>query len=260
MARSPDGPILPLATRHLALYNLGVPCKNIMLVVAACVAAAWPVAAQEKPAPKQPEVRVNYLNVCAPSDADQKEMAAALESISAKPAFAADFEVSRGRTTATQASPLDSNEAAASSDKPIISKWVRIRRELAAGPLSNAQYSFSTDDKDMMETLVFRARDLSKGVLQISLQDTVTTGTPAAVLASNTPVDRIRIERNGKSSIVLARCGGADQSKFEALFRAGSDILAKYRAALGVQQTVSGDLARVMSPGTKKRSTQKTKP
>jgi hypothetical protein len=237
-----------------------VSSKIAIAIAALCVSAST-VSAQEKPATKQPEVRVNYLNVCTPSEADQKEMAAALESIPAKPAFTADFEVSRGRTTVTQASPLDADSASASPDKPIISKWVRIRRELGAGTFSNAQYSFSTDEKDIMETLVFRARDLSKGVLQISLQDTVTAGTPEAVLASNTPVDRIRIERNGKSSLVLARCGGADQGKFEALFRAGSDILAKYRAALGAQQTVPGDLARVTSGGgTKKRSTSKTKP
>jgi hypothetical protein len=217
--------------------------------------------AQEKPAAKQPQIRINYLNVCAPSEAEQKEMAAALESIPVKPTFEADFEVSRGRTTETQESPLDTDSAAASPEKPSISKWVRIRREFPSGPFSNAQYSFSTDGKDMMEMLVFRARDLGKSVLQVSVQDTVTAGTPESVLASNTPVDRIRIERNGKSSIVLARCGGGDQSKFEALFRAGSDILAKYRSALQVRQTVPGDLARVTAEGgTKKHSTPKTKP
>jgi hypothetical protein len=235
-----------------------VPLKIAIAIAALSVALS--VAAQEQPAPKQPEVRVNYINVCTPSEADQKEMAAALESISAKPAFVADFEVSRGRTTITQASPLDPDTAAATPEKPIVSKWVRIRRELGAGQFSNAQYSFSTDDKDMMEMLVFRAREL-KGVLQISLQDTVTAGTPEAVLASNTPVDRIRIERNGKASIVLTRCAGADQSKYEPLFRTGSDLLAKYRAALGVQQTVPLDLARVTNPGgIKKRQSSKAKP
>ncbi len=247
------------------MYNLGVPCKNIFVVVAACFAVALPSAAQEKPASKQPEVHVNYINVCTPSDADQKEIAARLESVSARPSFAADFEISRGRTSLTQSLPLGTNDApndvAASPEKPSVAKWVRIRRELEAGPFSNAQYSFSMEEKEMMETLVLHARDLNKGVLEISLQDTVTAGTPESVLASNTPVDRIRIERNGKSSLVLARCPGADQGKYEALFRAGSDVLAKYRSALGVRQTVPGDLARVASGGgEKKRTTPKTKP
>ena len=213
-----------------------MPCKNILVTFAACFALALPSAGQEKPAPKPPEVHVNYLNVCTPSDADQKEIGAGLESVPAKPAFAADFEISRGRTSLTQSSPLEKNDGAnegvAAPEKPSAARWVRIRRELQTGPFSNAQYSFSMEEKEMMETLVFRARDLSKGVLEVSLQDTVTAGTPEAVLSANTPVDRIRIERNGKSSLVLARCPGANQGKYEALFRAGSDALAKYRAAL----------------------------
>lgn len=206
--------------------------------------------AQEQPASNQPQVRINYLNVCTPTEADQKEMAAALGMIPLKPAFATDFEISRGRSTVTQAAD-EANPGG--PEKPITSKWVRIRHELTSGVFSNAQYSFSVDEKEMTETLVLRARDLSKGVLQVSFQDSVTAGTPASVLASNTPVDRIRVERNGKSSIVLARCSG-DQSKYEPLFKTGSGILAQYRALLHVQQTVPTDLARVAGmSGTKAR-------
>ena len=211
--------------------------------------------AQEQPAANQPQVRVNYLNVCTPSDADQKEMAAALATVPVKAAFATDFEVSRGRSTVTQAAD---ETHPGGPEKATVSSWVRIRRELSSGGFNNAQYSFSVDEKGMTETLVFRARDLSHSVLQVSLQDSLTTGTPAQVLAANTPVDRIRIERNGKPSIVLARCPAADQSNYEPLFRSGSDLLARYRALLRVQQTVPADLARVsVTGGEKKSSTPK---
>jgi hypothetical protein len=105
----------------------------------------------------------------------------------------------------------------------------------------------------MTETLVFRARDVAKGeVLQISLQDTVTSGTPEAVVSSNTPVNRVRIERSGKSSLVVARCEQADQTKYEPLFRKASGLMSAYRAALGVQRIVPADLARLNSGATKR--------
>ncbi len=226
--------------------------RTKLAVTAAVGCLALAAFAQEQPAANQPQVRVNYLNVCTPSDTDQKEMAAALGTVPAKAVFATDFEVSRGRSTVTQAAD-ETNPGG--PEKPTVSNWVRIRREITNGNFNNAQYSFSVDEKGMTETLVFRARDLSHSVLQVSLQDSLTTGTPAQVLAANTPVDRIRIERNGKSSLVLARCPAADQSKYEPLFRAGSDVLARYRALLRVQQTVPADLARVAATsGTKKQS------
>ncbi len=225
-----------------------VRTKLAVSIAAGCLSLA--ALAQEQPAPNQPQVRVNYLNVCTPSDADQKEMAGALATVPVKAAFATDFEVSRGRTTVTRAAD-EANPGG--PEKASLSSWVRIRRELSTGNFNNAQYSFSVDGGGMTETLVFRARDLSHGVLQVSLQDSLTTGTPAQVLAANTPVDRIRIERNGKSSIVLARCPAADQSKYEPLFRAGSDILARYRSLLRVQQTVPADLARVSVTGGPKK-------
>lgn len=242
---------IPLFTRRRCLYNFRVRLK-LAIVIALGSACACGFA-QQTPSANAPQVRINYLNVCSPSDADQKEMAAALAAIPAKPTFSTDFEISRGRSTIAQ--PADETNPGG-PEKSALAKWVRIRHELASGTFSNAQYSFSVDEKGMDETLVFRARDLTKSVLQVSLQDAVTTGTPATVLASNTPVDRIRIERNGKSSLVLARCAGSDQAKYEPLFRTGSDILARYRALLHVQQTVPGDLARVAGAGTHKKSTE----
>lgn len=209
---------------------------NILLLVCCTVASVF---AQQQTGAEQsnansPQVRVNYLNVCSPSDSDRKELDAVLSRIPAYPKFAPDLEVDRGRSTAP---------GAPSSD------WVRIRREFTSeAPFTNAQYTFSVNDdgKKMAETLVFRSREMKAGLpLEVSLQDTVSSGTPAALLASDTPAERIRMERFGGASVVLARCPSADQSAYEPLFRRASEILAGYRDALRVRQTVPGDLARV---------------
>lgn len=153
--------------------------------------------------------------------------------------------------------PLPLNAASIVAGSPV-SHWVRVRREFSpGGQFSNVQYSFSRDETGMTETLVFRARDVAKGdLLQISLQDTVTSGTPEAVVSSNTPVTRVRIERSGKASLVVARCRNADQSKFEPLFRSASEVMSVYRAQLGVKRTVPADLARLNS-GTRSEPVKK---
>ena len=46
-----------------------------------------------------PQVKVNVLNVCAPSAEDQKELSAALAKVPGKPVFGADYEVARGHST-----------------------------------------------------------------------------------------------------------------------------------------------------------------
>lgn len=217
------------------------------------LAACFATVAYAQSAPtqtQQPGVRVNYLNVCTPTDADAGDIGAALSLVPARANFGVDFEVSRGRSTMSE-QPLPLNTASVVTGSPV-SSWVRIRREFSAGPFSNVQYSFSKDDSGMTETLVFRARDVAKGdVLTVSLQDTVTTGTPEAVLSSNTPVNRVRIERSGKSSLVVARCPDANQAKYETLFRKASELMSNYRAALGVQRTVPADLARLNAGAVK---------
>ena len=71
------------------------------------------------------------------------------------------------------------------------------------------------------------------------------------MLGSNTPASRVRLERFGKSSVALARClapeGGPapDQSAYEPLFRSASDVLANYRALLGVKIIVPEELAKI---------------
>lgn len=218
-------------------------CASLVIVVFVSHAAA-----QEK----TPPVRVNVLNVCHPSAAEQKEIAEALARIPAHPRWGTDFEVARGRTTLSQdAAAALTGKRAASAVGPV-SDWVRIRREFtAASPFLNALYSFSVDKQNMAETLVFPVRE-PKDLLQVSLSENVSAVTsPAAALAAGTPPDHIRLERFGKPSIVLARCAGGpdspkvDQSAYEPLFRQAAAILATYRGALGARRTVPQELARI---------------
>ena len=93
------------------------------------------------------------------------------------------------------------------SSDPGVANWVRIRREFSVQALfSTVQYSFSVDPKNMVETLVFRVRD-PKDLMQVSIEDSASAvTTPATMLTSSTPASRIKLERFGKSSVVLARC------------------------------------------------------
>jgi hypothetical protein len=203
--------------------------------------------------PSQPPVKVNVLNVCSPSAEDQKEIAATLAKIPRQPLFSADFEVSRGRSTLSERPDfLQAGESAQFSSETATADWVRIRREFSVqAQFSSVQYSFSRDRKNMVEVLVFRVRD-PKDVMQVSVEDAAAAVTsPAAMLATNTPASRIKLERFGKSSIVLARCAGApdqpplDQSAYEPLFRAASSVMTAYRDALGARRTVPVELVRV---------------
>lgn len=207
--------------------------KKTALVLIGLLLGGLRVAAQgEKPQQeKPPQVRLNILNVCTPAEAERKEISTALGRVPQQPGFATDFEISRGRSTLP--------------DTPV-SNWVRIRRDFAAGSaFSNAQYSFSSDPGGMVETLVLRVRE-GKDLLQIAIEDSVSGGaTPATVLAADTPVQRIRLERFGKSSVALARCPSADQSVYEPLFRRGSEIMSQYRTVLGARGTVPAELARL---------------
>jgi hypothetical protein len=190
---------------------------------------AMPAICQEPTAPKeQPTVKVNYLNVCAPSDADKAEIQASLGKLPA-PKFGADFEISRGRSSL--------------QDAPI-ANWVRVRREFGpTAPVVAAQYAITVDENSIIETLVFRSRE-AKGVLQVQMEVTVTGAQNAqSVVAANTPVNRIKLERFGQGSLVLARCANADQTAFEPLFRKASEVFAGYRGAMGIKRLVPRELA-----------------
>ncbi len=185
--------------------------------------------AQDQPKDQsQPQVRVNYLNVCSPSDEDQQIIRKALASVP-PPKFVPDFEISRGK--------------ASMPDSPAAS-YVRIRHEYPESiPFITAQYSLSVDEKSVVEDLVFRSRE-AKDVIQVQLEDTITGAQDTrSVLATDTPVDRIKLERFGKNSVALARCPAADQKIYEPLFQMASELMTKYRTALGTKRLVPRELA-----------------
>jgi len=213
---------------------------------------------------QQPPVKVNVINVCAPAADEQKELSSALAKVPGKPAFAADFEVARGRSILDPSTPIPGMQplppgAVAAAD------WVRVRREFPGATLfSNVQYSFSVDSKNMVETLVLRLREPKPNdLMQISIEDSASAVVSAtAMLSSSTPVSRVKLERFGKSSVVLARCSGeegnpaTDQSAYEPIFHAASSIMERYRDALGARKLVPEELAR-LGVGTSVRTTTK---
>jgi hypothetical protein len=216
--------------------------------------------AQGAPAEKQPQVKVNVLNVCTPSADQQKEIAAALAGIPKKPSFSADFEVDRGRSVLDpSANPLaianPGANAAIPTDTTAVADFVRIRHDLSGTPYLNVQYSFSRDTHQMVETLVFRVRD-PKDVMQVSIEDSASSVTAAAtMLSATTPASRIKLERFGKSSVVLSRCSATgegpppDQSAYEPLFSAASGLLSEYRDMLGARTLVPEELTRIRGSG-----------
>jgi len=117
----------------------------------------------------------------------------------------------------------------------------------------------SSDEKVTIETLVLRMRD-PKEFLEISIEDRVSASaaTPLAVLATDTPAARIRVERMGKSSVVLARCEAGDQSAYEPLFKQASELAARYREALGLRTAFRSDISWLggsgkSGPGSRKQ-------
>jgi hypothetical protein len=230
-----------------------------MLVIAAVACAQEPPAAQQPPTSPQPPVKVNVLNVCSPSAADQKELSAALAKVPGKPVFGKDYEVARGHSTLDPNAPIP-GMGQLPPDTVSSADWVRVRREFpASGMFSNVQYSFSVDANNMVETLVLRVRD-PKDLMQISIEDNASAVTSAsAMLAAETPVAHIRLERFGKASVALARCPAEegkpviDQSAYEPIFRTASAILNRYRDALGVRKMVPQELAR-LGVGTEKKT------
>src|SRR6202521_2151419 len=154
------------------------------------------------------------------------------------------------------------------ADEKSVASYVRIRREFSVQALfSSVQYSFSNDGQNMVETLGLHVRD-PKDLIQVSIEVSPFSVTSSeAMLGSNTPASRVRLERFGKSSVALARClateGGPapDQSAYEPLFRGASDVLANYRALLSVNMIVPEELGKI--GGTSKAESKpesKTKP
>ena len=206
--------------------------------------------AAEKPAapPVQdgkPRFQVNFVNSCRPAADAAAEMRQLLEHLRTQPSFSGDFEIARGVTTLSETEARAAGASPEAAGKP--SPWVRLRRDLPAkAVLSDAQYSLSLEESSVSEVLVLHLRNTDKA-MQVVLSSSV-TGTPEQVLHAQTPPDRIRIERYGKPSLILARCP-ADQSAYEPLFAMASDIFAMYRKSLKVERIVPGELDRL--PGRK---------
>jgi hypothetical protein len=222
---------------------------RIVLLVVLSTSA---VLAQEAPQEEKgkPQIKINYINVCAPSEDERKEISAALARVPLKAPFSADFEVSRGHTTQTPESIAFAKAAlpgAVEQAAGAESSWVRIRRDFTGTPFATAQYSISFDAKSVTETFVFRMREFKKDeIVQVALEDSISAASdPIIVAQSEAPIDHVKVERFGKSSLGLRRCAEADQSSLEPLFHAANDIARHYRAALRVRESVPADLRRV---------------
>ena len=224
-----------------------------MLAMAVTMTMAAAASAQAPPVSAPPPVKVNVLNVCAPSADEQKELSSALAKVPDKPAFSKDYEVSRGHSTLDPSTPIPGME---SSPPGAVSAadWVRVRREFPDAALfSNVQYSFSVDSTNMVETLVLRVRDPKPNdLMQVSIEDSASAVVSAtAMLSTSTPVSRVKLERFGKPSVVLARCGGTegnpatDQTVYEPIFHAASSMMERYRDALGARKMVPQELTRL---------------
>ena len=214
-----------LGTRH-SFTILRVIRSGVILIV---LAASCATAAQQPSSRQNPPVQLTVLNVCTPSDEEQKEIATALASVPRQPHFSSDFEVARGHTAVAGT----------------VSDWVRIRRDFSGGSFGVAQFTFSGESQTARETVVLVTRE-AKGVTQIALEDKTTTPvTPAQLLAANTPPDRISLERFGKPHLVLARCAESDQSKYEPLFKTASEIMATYRTVTSAREIVPGEMGRL---------------
>jgi hypothetical protein len=225
-----------------------------MLGLLAIVLLSLAASSQEPSAQAdKPQVKINYLNVCTPSDTEKQELASALSRIPASPKFTPDFEVSRGRSSASEPSVAIAETALPGSvaNRGQMSNWVRVRREFPTdSPFISVQYTLSTAGRGAAETLVFRARD-PKEILQILLEAKASSADANTLLTTDTPAERIRLERYGKSSVALARCPTSDQGAYEAIFREGSSVLAHYRNALDVRRIVPGDLRRLGTVNSK---------
>ncbi|MGD0506982.1 MAG: hypothetical protein ABSA27_04250 [Terriglobales bacterium] len=224
-----------------------------ILIATPAMAMAVVAFAQTPPVSSQPQVKVNVLNVCAPSADEQKELSSALAKVPGKPAFAADYEVSRGHSTLDPSTPIPGMQPLPPGTVSA-ADWVRVRREFPEATLfSNVQYSFSVDATNMVETLALRVRDPKPNdLMQISIEDNASAVVSAtAMLSTSTPVSRVKLEHFGKASVVLARCSGAegtpvtDQSAYEAIFQSASSIMERYRDALGARKMVPQELTRL---------------
>ena len=167
---------------------------------------------------QQPPVKVNVLNVCAPSADERKELSSALAKVPGKPMFGPDYEVSRGHSTLDPSAPVFGAQPGMEPLPPgavSAADWVRVRREFPGAALfSNVQYSFSVDAKNMVETLVLRVREPksnSNDLMQISIEDSASA--VATATAMSLPIRRFRASNWSASESRRWRWRGARAKK-----------------------------------------------
>ena len=216
-----------------SIAKLRVWVVALLLAIPACAQqtdATQPGSAQSgsTQAGNQPEVRLNYMNVCTPGAKDREQIVAALNALmpAVKPAM--DYEASRGRATGESTTAW----------------YIRLRREFPPkSAFVTAQYSIQENGENMVETLVLHPRD-PKTALQVLLEDSASLHSApiAALLNVNSPVTRIKVERFGSASVGLDRCPEADQQAYESIFSQASQTFAAYRSTLGLKSMLQRDL------------------
>ena len=118
----------------------------------------------------------------------------------------ADFEISRGVTTLTEAEARATG-APRGQRRHAVAVGANSQGVSREGAADGRAIFAERGGGSASEALALHLRD-SREVLQILISDTV-NGSAAQVVKAATPPDRIRIERFGKGSIVLARCGAS---------------------------------------------------
>jgi len=216
--------------------------RNLFFTMALLSAAA--TAQTAAPSKSDVPVRISYINVCSPEPSELAELRDTLLAAPSKPSFAVDMETSRGRSLVKESA----QEGSQPTTGGVITDWVRLSRDFPEDShYMDAQYSLGRAGGQFEETLVLHLRPAKSGVgaaLQLILSDQFALSSPYARLAAPAPT-RLRLERFGKSSVVLARCKGGDQSSYEPLFARANELMKAYRAALRTSQVAPAELRRL---------------
>ena len=219
----------------------------IAALLALLLAPALAANGQAAPAPPQapdaakPRIQVSFLNSCHPAFTDSEDIHRALARLKERVAFTSDFVITRGVTTLSEEQARGARVTAEGSATR--SPWVRIRRNFGEkAAIASVQYTFSVEGRSVGEILSLAPRD-AHDVVEVLISSSV-VGTPAQAIAADTPPERIRVERYGRSSLVLQRCG-EDQTVYEPVFEEARQVFERYRSALGVKTLVPAELARL---------------
>ena len=133
-------------------------------------------------AAQQPQVKVNVLNVCAPSAEEQKELSVGAGArCRASPLSAKDYEVARGHSTLDPNTPMPGMQTLP-PDAASAADWVRVRREFPElRSVQQCSIFVQRRCQNMVETLVLRVRD-PKDLMQVSIEDSASAVTSASAM------------------------------------------------------------------------------